>query len=283
MLDVIPAQRVVRGASTVVSWQPTDADGEPAAPSGVVTVTIARSDGTPIVTAAATTGTGTQPRTYTLTAASTSTLDLLTVSWMVDGVEVSTDRVEIVGGVVATVAQLTALEKGLGNYTSEQIIAARARCEFEWERATHRGMVPRFAVERVSGTGSNLLWLEHPNVRSVAWARASADLSVDTIAPSVDNMVIHSACWPRGVRNIEIGYSYGLDGFPPDALPQFARHVLYRLNQPLSGVADGAITQINPDGSRTEMAVPGWSHFHVGVPDIDAAIKALTWAPVGIA
>jgi hypothetical protein len=57
--------------------------GETAVDPGTVTVTVVRADGTTVVSAAATSGTGTSARTYTL--AAQTRLDHLTATWTGSG------------------------------------------------------------------------------------------------------------------------------------------------------------------------------------------------------
>ena len=131
--------RVVAGAPVTVRFTPYDADGEPGGVDpGTVTVDVIRSDGTVLVTAAATTGTGTDPRTYDLAATHTRLLDHLTVLWEVAGVAVHETTVDVVGGHLAILAEIRGTEPSLADTSVDRdagLLQARAEVEDMFERA----------------------------------------------------------------------------------------------------------------------------------------------------
>ena len=129
-MRVLADQRSLRGAPAVLSWQPVDGIGAATDP-GTVTVTVTRDDGTALVTDAATSGTGSAPRTYTLAATHTQLVDLLTVSWQVSNVEIAETRCEIVGGYLAPLTEIMARQPKMGTPAQETVVQVRAEVEQE--------------------------------------------------------------------------------------------------------------------------------------------------------
>src|SRR5215217_5067951 len=102
---------------------------------GTVTVGITRADGTTLVAAgAATSGTGTSPRTFNLTTTHTALLDRLKLTWTSTTKGTLTSYVEIVGGFLFTLAELSAdLATSTTTYTAAQMADARTYAETQIE------------------------------------------------------------------------------------------------------------------------------------------------------
>ena len=102
-------QRVIAGAAATLSFQGVDQYGEPADP-GTVTVEITRADGTELVASGtATTGSGSSPRTYALTASQTAELDRLTAVWSESSTAIAQTEIDDVGGVYVSQTQALVL------------------------------------------------------------------------------------------------------------------------------------------------------------------------------
>jgi len=98
-------------------------------PAATVTVDIARTDGTSLITAGATSGTPDDPRTYALAAGSNTLTDWLTVTWKVGGTARATTVVEVVGDYWASAGTIEAKEPALTSRTVADVIAARVEAE----------------------------------------------------------------------------------------------------------------------------------------------------------
>jgi hypothetical protein len=164
-------QRSLTGVAATFSWQPLDGDGAAATPAGAVTVDIARANGTALVTAGATSGTGSDPRTYSLVATSCAITDLLTATWKDAGVTRATTTMELVGGYYANIPQIRASDPTLAannvNAVSDaDLIRARTEVEHAFASITSCDFVPRFHRERLSGTGTDTLLLGWGPLRS---------------------------------------------------------------------------------------------------------------------
>ncbi|HNH37980.1 MAG TPA: hypothetical protein PK912_06010, partial [Microthrixaceae bacterium] len=80
---IVADEQILAGSSATITGRFRDQDGDLVDPTGPVTVTVTRSDGTAVLTAAATTApSGTVGvRQAALSAAQTATLDELTATW----------------------------------------------------------------------------------------------------------------------------------------------------------------------------------------------------------
>ena len=289
-------QRIVRGAPATISWQGVDQDGEAANP-GTVTVGIMRADGTVLVAAGtATTGSGTDPRTIALTAAQTATLDLLTATWSVGGVAVGSSVVQIVGGVYTTLTAIRGTDSVLADRvrdSDESLKRARASAERLFESVTGVAWVPAFDVCRLDGTGTQEIALPWPKLRRVRWARIWTDEDTyddlepgDIAAIPADDSGIAVRTdldwWPRGRRNIEIGYEHGYDRPPSDMVDGLVQTVRQNARQHDNGIDPRATTLVFEGGSAT-LATPGVGNWHTGIPVVDDMLRRYNHTTPGIA
>jgi hypothetical protein len=281
----LPAERIVRGAATaMLSWQPYGADGEPADPGGAVTVAVTRADGTVVFAAGTSTaGTGSNPRTIAVSAGELRQTDWLTATWSVGGVATAETVAEVVGGTIGTVAELRALDATLNGRSDDELKESRARVEDLFTDALNRGLVERFYVERVDGSGSKTLIVTWPNVRAVRFVRCYdaggtytgfTASEVAAVPPNDASLLVRTdgGCWPKGCRNIEVGYTYGLTAIPRDLRKAMYRAVRHDLVSTRSGIPDRAISFQPAEGGNVVLATPGMGRWVTGIPEIDEAI-----------
>jgi hypothetical protein len=280
----LPADRIVRGAASAsLSWQPYDADGEPAAPSGTVTVAVTRGDGT-AVTAGAVAGSGTAARTTAIGAAELTTVDWLTAAWKVDGTTVAETVTEVCGGTIGTLAEIRAADSSLSNRDADVLTAARRRVEDLFTDALRRGVIERFYVERVSGRGTPRLVVSWPNVRDVRFVRVYTDATTYTsftagelaAIPSTDSAVLERTdgdVFPCGKANIEVGYTFGLRAIPGDLRKAMIAAIRADIASTITGIPDRAVNFQVAEGGTFQLATPGTGQWVTGVPAIDEAIK----------
>lgn len=286
MSVTVADQQIIRGVTATLSWQNVDGDGEAAAPSGAVTLGISRDDGTTLVaTGTATSGTGTDPRTYTLTAANNTLLDLLTVTWTDAGdSSTHTTYVEVVGGYYFTIAEARASDKVLldsDKYPTTLIVEKRREVEEEFESICGVAFVPRYRRQVISGPGRSTLRLDRPEVRAVRSVRDYADATsytswtADELADLVfdaDGLVTSrtgSTFW-SGPRNLQVAYEHGYSR-PPAGIKRAAMERLrYLMNKPTSGIPDRATSFSVSEGGTYRLDMPG--PLKTGMPDVDAEL-----------
>lgn len=223
-------QRILRNRKATIGAVSFYDDDETALVGTGVTVTITRADGS--VLQAATAAAGTTAFTFQLPAQ--ADLNLLTAVWSgtFDGVTQSqTTTVEIVGGhylSLAAIRGLTNMEHH-GKFSTEDLRAARDWFETAFEDYTGVAWVPRFARERVSGSGRSSLILPHRPVRSVLSVRTYTDAETYTtytaseladIATGSIGVVkrVSLGVFAYGSDNLVVEYEHGYDSPPPDVV-----------------------------------------------------------------
>lgn len=269
-------------ATLAVQYAAAGVAGDP----GVVTVTITRRDGTALVTAGATGGTDTDPRTYALSAAQTATLDALTAVWHSATLGDLTTRAEIVGAPLFTVAQARAFGKGSladgTKYPESAILAARARILDDFRQVCGVAFVPRAARVELDGDGSPALRLGELYIRRIvaveyrAYGSASyaavsgAELAGIVIAPGGVALKVDGSYWLAGRRNYRIAFEYGYDA-PPLAVQRAALTLATSQLVP-SDFNERATAQTNELGTF-RLAVAGWrDRSYYGIPSVDAVL-----------
>lgn len=279
-------QRILRGTAASLSWQNVDGDGENAAPAGAVTVGVVRDDGTTLVAAGtATSGTGALPRTYALTAANNTLLDLLTVTWT-DAGDGSTHvtYVEVVGGYYFTIAEARASDAVLVDvtkYPSPLITEKRREVEEEFEEICGVAFVPRYRKQVVSGPGASRFRLDRKEVRAIRSVRDYSDATnyVAWTAAELATLVLDDdglltsrtgVTFYGGDRNLVIAYEHGYSR-PPAGIKRAAmERARYLMNKPKTGVPDRATSFSVAEGGTYRLDTPG--ALKTGMPDVDAEL-----------
>lgn len=295
-VPTLPASRIVRGAiGATITHQFIDADGEPLDPTGsgggVVTVAVTRSDGT-TVTADEVTGSDTTPRSVTVALAEVAAVDWLTAVWSVDGTEVATDVVEVVGGVLMTQAQAALLDKQLATtaVTAARFRLARLATEDTITAELGRSPFERFYTERVEGSGDTWLKVSWPDVIEVVWARiwsgtTSTSLTsteLASIPPSGVSRLIErtdGAVWPAGCA-VELGYRFGMQSLPADLRDNLALALRHHVKKFDAGLPFLGSTLELEGGGLMRQNRAGVGASITGNDDIDARIRAHRFDPV---
>jgi hypothetical protein len=293
-MRVLADQRSLRGAPAALSWQPVTGDGTVYDPQGTVTITVTRDNGTALVTDAATTGSGTAARTYTLAATHTQLVDLLYVSWQVSNVEVGATSVEIVGGYFASNPQIAERQpKAPGTLPDSVLGQVRAEVEQEFEDACHVAFVPRYRRERIyvrhDTTTLVLSEFELRSVRSCVIHDSSTSSTTLTstelaaIKPNGAGLAVRNdgGYWPCGSW-VEIAYEHGYDRPSQRVVRAFLDRLSERLNQKNSAVNPRAMQMVS-DGMTVNLATPGRGDWITGNPDVDIVLFAEMRHRVGIA
>lgn len=212
--------RVQRRTAATIVWRPVDQEGEIVDAVGTPTVTVTRADGTALVpagTPALAAGQVSLP----LTVSELATLDRLTVTWLLNGVARAVTTVDVVDGVLATVAELQTLQAPHLDTVDVALLRTRRDEVWSWfEMHCNRSFVPRLSVAHgIVGNGPVILpdvdiralrWVRHRWNPTDAWTEdTSDDYSIlDAVAGVIDV--------PCG--ELEVGYEHGLDSPPPDVV-----------------------------------------------------------------
>jgi len=267
-------QRILVGTAATLRWQPVDSDGTAAAPSGTVTVTVTRADGTAIVTGVSTAGASIAERTYSLSAANNTLLDRITATWLDAGTAVATTTIDVVGGYWASVAAIRASDETLANasrYSDAELIRARWETEVEFEDVLGYACVPRFHRDRYNGDGTANLAVHVAHVRTVRSARlytsstaytslTSTERSAVVPVRSADVDVLYRSdanTWPAGTANVLVELEHGLDRPYADLLRAFYVRVRDRANYNKGGARGPSVASQAADGVVIRYARPG--------------------------
>lgn len=281
-------QRILRGSAATLSWQPVGSDGEPAAPTGDVTVEVTAAAGTGVLAAGtATVGEGGEPRTVTLTAAQTAELDLLTATWT-DGDSSHTTTVEIVGGFYFTVSEARASDEFFADSVKvpdSTIFDLRREVEDEIEAITNVAFVPRFRSEHVyNGTCNGVLlapYLRSIRAASSYWGSEFTAWSDNDVASlHIDTVIGRVAGYRSFAGNVLFAYEHGMDRPPADVKRAALVLLREKATAPWDAISDRASSYSADEQGTIDLAPKGpWS---TGNPKVDAVLDRYSMR-VGIA
>lgn len=289
MVSVVDQRVLVRTQATL-GFQALDQFGEDAAPSGAVTLDVARSDGTALVTAAATSGSGDDPRTYDLALSANTLVDLLACTWKVGADTIGTTKAAVVGRPYISTSRMRAIDSALVNettYPTSMLLAARTVVETMFEDICGVAFVPRFEVERFIGSGSSSHVLDWGMLRSVRWCRTYIDPDtpdafsaeyVSALSVNDESGVLQrldGQVWTKGIL-YEVGYEHGYDRLPPDLESQVVKAIRAE-TQGFKGELPDRATAWQPiEGGMVNLATPGLGRWKVGIPSVDEALRRYT-------
>jgi hypothetical protein len=272
-------ERIVRGQAATLTYTFPTADGVPANPSpDAATVTITRADGTAVVTDALASDGGTGIATYTLTPAQTALLDVLTVTWTATyGGQPQAYRttVEVVGGVLFTIAELRAESAKLANttdYLASKITQMRTTVEKALEKRLGFALVPRYSMEsaQVNGGSLSLRWPYVRAIRSVTTGGSTVLTSTDLAGLTFADGALRGYRWPSGYAATYVGYEHGKGNDDPEA--RQAALTLAKMWL-LSGPVDDRALGFANEGGSYALATPG-RNGAMFAPAIDEWIQA---------
>lgn len=282
---LVPSQRLVAGTVATILVTFTNQDGEPANPTGTVTVALYGGDGRVLLPPGSAVtipnGASAGQRAITLTPAPARP-DLLRAVWSEDAVERATTYHELVGGVYFTEAEARAADPSLqdATYTSAAIRQARAHLEYEFERILGFPMVPRYSRERIrTSTGAwgvqgyslplreyyprQVVALRPATATGVAWTAG------ELAALSYGDRVIYSATtW--GTDDVWVDYIHGWDRPPQDVKDAALLRLRTLLNANRSGIPSRAERYQLAEGGTYVLAMP--RSDRTGIPDVDAVL-----------
>lgn len=259
---------------------------------GVTTLTITReSDGSAVVTAAATSGTGAAARTYALTGEYTAPLDRLTAVWTSaaqsgNSPATITQTYEVIGDWLFTIAEARAAHPDLleATYPDATIQAIRERITEWFAEICGVSFVERFRRVVVSGDGTAELLLpeamrvtalrraEERTSGTQTWTALSAGDLADVLVEPHGLLVRETiGTWTAGRRNWRIGYEHGWEQVP-EPIKHAAIRVLISQVFP-SNHSDRALSETNSLGTF-RLAAPDartWGRWF-GLPLVDVVL-----------
>lgn len=253
--------RLLRDVGGVVSLAETTG----AAP----TVTATRdSDGS---VAATGTATGTDGEwVFGVTAAQVPDVELLNVEWA-SGSSTWRTQAEVVGGFLCTLDEIRDALDG-GDFTDDALEDAREWAEDWLEKACRVAFRPRYCREKLSGQGTDLLFLSNPLASSVL----SASDTGTTITPSsidVDPVgVLNYSSWSEGTRNVSVAYIHGHDSTPALVRTACIRLARYRLLEDPSNTFERATSYTTEDATYT-LITPGVRGAFTPIPEVNSVIQ----------
>ena len=292
MFQDVSKSRHLVGVDASLVFSGSDQDGEPS-DVGTVTVVVTGSAGTAVTSGAVTeSGGSNEVRTAVIDGADNLSVDRLTAVWTgADGV-LATTLHDVVGGYYCTVAEMRS-DTVLGSvvkHPAAALIEDRTEVESMLDDACRRSFVPRFYTEILSGTGSDVLSLQQPDLREIVWAQYWSDGAwvafefdvTDTPAHPDGHAVLRSGCWPSGHRNVRVGYRYGWDAPPADLRRAVVKAVESRRAGDNSGIPSRAISVQGTELGNVVLATPGLGKWVTAVPEIDEVINRYRRKNLGV-
>ena len=273
--------RVLQNTPATITGAFLDQYGEPAAPSGTVTVAVAAADGSEVIPAGTATsaGAGTGEFTVALTAAQVAELDVYTATWTASSGEVAVSWHEIVAGYYSSVealrAQSTVLQDHV-KYPDAALRVARQLVEEEFEGICGQSFVPRFRRARLEVHSASQLVLPEPRLLRVLSVHGESRDGTLTAMDSSTVAAIRSdevgvarvaGSWPGPA--VIVQWVAGFQRPPPDVLGAYFTRVRDVANRDRRGVPDRASTFTAADNGGTySLLVPGMRGAVTGIPDV---------------
>lgn len=229
-----------------------------------------------------------------LTAADhTDLLDVLTVEWVgeLDGrVQRWTQHVEVVGGHYASLVELRG-EPGLpdaGRWPTTLLLDARDQVESYIEDYCGMSFVPRYAHDRLHGTGARSLPLSRLHPRRIRSITVNGEaLNPDSCVVEAHGVVVRTdGTFPApsdGAPNVDIVYEHGLDAPPPRLREEAIREIRGRVASSRMAAPTQALWQ-QVDGVVIRYATPdAAARRPTGNMQLDAALEVYQARVPGIA
>jgi hypothetical protein len=280
------AQRILRGATATLTYENLDSLGQRTPADGTVTVGVTRADGTTLIApGTATTSVGGGLYSVSLTAAQTSTLDLLTATWSdsaAPGVTRTSEH-EVVGGFMFTIDDVMG-EQGVSDYDKLAIADRRAEVEDECEWICDVAWVPRYRRLVLDGTDEDTILTGIRQIRTVRSARIYSTTGGSTytslsagqlagLVASPDGMLRRSDrdYWPLGFGNVVLEVEHGYNAPPADLRTAAVVRCQDLLFRPDSAIPTRARSYTDGSGFSYDLNTP--DKFSTGIATVDAVYR----------
>ena len=287
--------------------------GDTAVDPGTVTVTITDADGTAVVTDGATSGSSTNPRTYTLTPAQNASLTSYTAVWTSagdgDAAVVANDKVttyaEVVGDLLFGLYEARQFDgaalSNQTNYTDAALIEIRALIADEFANRLGYPAGRRYKRVVLDGNGSDELLVKGPDgeaiihlasIRSIEYrnsgettwtAYTSAELADVLVDPWGRITRETLGTFVSGRRNIRVGFEHGITSQHRKwaEINRAAKLVLRDLIVK-SNIDDRATSFTDEFGSRTFVVQAGVRGAMFSIPEVNAIFNEVAERIPGI-
>ena len=245
-----------------------DQDGIAATPTGTLTCTITRADGTVVATDRATAGT-TADRTCALTTAEASTLDVLQAVWKEDGATRATTYHRIVGSYLFPLAALAARAGVIEDFDRAEMIAVRDRATDMVESVVGVAFCPSYDLDQRHGPGKCEIVTHRP-------LRGIRSMTLDGATISTTSMYLDKAAGIIDARFtvcgwMTLGVEHGFDAAPTDLVDAAVTYAADSLQRPLGIVSRRARTVSDGLGVTQQFGWAGPGH-PTGIDDVDAVL-----------
>lgn len=276
--------------------------GDDAVDPGTVTVTITDADGTAVVTDGATGGSGTNPRTYTLTPAQTANLTQLTAVWttddsgsLADNTQVTT-YAEVVGDLLFTLYEARQFDGGaLANtstYTDADLIRYRTLIADAFEQRLGYPAGRRYRRVVLDGNGTDELLVRDADGRSVihlatirsieyrdsgetTWTAYTGTELADVLVEPWGRITRETlGVFTKGRRNIRVGFEHGITSQHRYWLElNRAAKLVLRDVAVKSNIDDRATSFTDEYGARTFVVQAGIRGAMYSIPEVNAILN----------
>ena len=159
------------------------------------------------------------------------------------------------------------------SYPNEKLAEARIWFEDKAELFIGRAYVPRFGHEVIDGSGSDTIFLDHLNIRTLLYVKVGgvAQSGMDDWDLYRSGKVVRSSgIFASGSLNVEVGFEYGLDEPDADLRQAALTAIRARLLGDRSGIPERAVTMTTDVGGFT-LTLAGKDR-PTGIPDVDAVL-----------
>jgi hypothetical protein len=278
MLLTTVADEITPVATAVtLSFTATDA-AEAAIDPGTLAVVVTSSDGTTVASGNAS-GTGTDARTFALTAANTATVERLTVTWTDSSDIVLFTQTVAVRRPLLTFADYKLREPGKIADSAKFVRSRREVTDLVEDRC-NRAFTPRLDVERVTSRGGNSISLRFPDLIDVVWATDEDGNTIDISTVPANGAgiaALPSSCWPCG--DITIAYRHGFTRPPDDVIGAVAKAIT------ANKVEGTGITSTRVGDVAVGGFVPraGYGRAITAIDEVDEVLNAHKWHRFGVA
>jgi hypothetical protein len=251
-------------------------------PSGPVTCTVRRLDGTQVATGTAANIVGAGRSEFALTGQ--ANVDTFTVDWsgpVAGSTRTERDYVEICGGFLFELAEARSTPPPLdaAKYPTTLLAALRVEVEQEAERIARTTFVPRFCRVALVGTGHESLMTPHADLRALRAVSVDGQAwtpeQLAGVSVSEAGVLTTSGWWPPpavpGRRNIVVEYEHGLDLPSADVRKAAIVRLRSRAGMVDTSVPHRAVSFTAVEGGTYRLSTP--SRESTGIPDVDAAYQ----------
>lgn len=250
-----------------------DPDGQTA------TVTITKdSDGTALVTGAATTRLGVGVYQYSTPVLASP--DILTLVWsgtFSGQAQTIETHAEVVGGRIVALAEARARDSVLilPKYTTAMLEDYRLETEDEFEEVCKRSFIERYGktISTSHVRDQFEIVLDHNDVSEILSIEVDGDaIATDNWHVELGRFLVFDDTSLTPGTEIVVKYVYGLARVPSDVVSAGVRRMRSKATESASGIPDRATSFQPTEGGTYSLAVPGRSGWITAIPEIDVVL-----------